>query len=96
MIPRKHIKSINSLRAGSVEHLETLEEMMRVGKLVGGENCDLRFHCPPFTSVDHLHLHVMEGPYTILGAIKSFRYGFWNVEASRLYSTKLLTKSFLW
>ena len=89
MVPRRHIKDINSLRAGSVDHLELLEEMIRVGKLVGGDNSDLRFHVPPFTSVNHLHLHVMEGPYTIFGAIKSWRYGFWNDEASRIYSSKL-------
>ena len=49
----------------SQEHIGMVQQMVVVGKNVlktqGGEvdDCRMGFHWPPFTSVKHLHLHVI-------------------------------------
>jgi len=49
----------------SHEHTEMVQQMVDVGKNVlktqGGDvdDCRMGFHWPPFTSVKHLHLHVI-------------------------------------
>ncbi|XP_028129908.1 adenosine 5'-monophosphoramidase HINT3 isoform X2 [Diabrotica virgifera virgifera] len=61
VVPKKHIPNINSLKTNEDKLL--VERMLEVGKRVlelkNGNSKDSRigFHCPPYTTVDHLHLH---------------------------------------
>ncbi|CAG9864569.1 unnamed protein product [Phyllotreta striolata] len=63
VIPKQHILNIKSLSTHEDKLL--VERMMQVGKRILEENNgnlnDLRlgFHCPPFNSVGHLHMHVI-------------------------------------
>ncbi|CAH1098723.1 unnamed protein product [Psylliodes chrysocephalus] len=63
VVPKNHIPSINSLV--SQEDKLLIERMVQIGKKVlednGGDVNDVRlgFHCPPFNSISHLHLHVI-------------------------------------
>lgn len=63
VVPNTHIVSCLSLRK---EHVPLVKKMVEVGKavLLKHNFTDLRdirlgFHVPPFTSVPHLHLHVL-------------------------------------
>ncbi|VEN47676.1 unnamed protein product [Callosobruchus maculatus] len=62
-VPKEHIININYLT--SPEHKALLEKLIENGKRVvveqGGDVDDIRlgFHCPPFNSISHLHLHVI-------------------------------------
>ncbi|XP_056284020.1 adenosine 5'-monophosphoramidase HINT3-like [Pseudoliparis swirei] len=63
VIPKQHIHSCFLLHRG---HVDLVERMVEMGKAV---LCDqgmadmkdirLGFHQPPYTSIDHLHLHVL-------------------------------------
>mmetsp|Transcript_3327 Transcript_3327/g.11953 ORF Transcript_3327/g.11953 Transcript_3327/m.11953 type:complete len:148 (-) Transcript_3327:335-778(-) len=67
--PRRHIKNLHALSAAE-EGLE--RHMLRVGREAiaresgSSDTSDALFgyHLPPFTSVDHLHLHCISGPWT--------------------------------
>ncbi|CAH1991543.1 unnamed protein product [Acanthoscelides obtectus] len=62
-VPKEHIINVNYLT--SPEHKDLLEKLITNGKRVveerGGDINDiiLGFHCPPFNSISHLHLHVI-------------------------------------
>ncbi|XP_018573539.1 histidine triad nucleotide-binding protein 3 isoform X2 [Anoplophora glabripennis] len=62
-VPKQHIININYLKTS--DHKNLLIKLMDNGKKVlrdnGGNVDDIRlgFHCPPFNSVAHLHLHVI-------------------------------------
>ncbi|TDH00408.1 hypothetical protein EPR50_G00188010 [Perca flavescens] len=63
VVPIQHIHSCLSLRRG---HIGLVKRMAEMGKTVlhdqgvtDMKDIRLGFHQPPFTSVDHLHLHVL-------------------------------------
>ncbi|KAE8286873.1 Histidine triad nucleotide-binding protein 3 [Larimichthys crocea] len=63
VIPIQHIESCHSLHGG---HIGLIQRMAEMGKAVLREqgvtnmkDIRLGFHQPPYTSVDHLHLHVL-------------------------------------
>ncbi|OCH94802.1 HIT-like protein [Obba rivulosa] len=74
--PKRHLSSVKSLRRSDVDMLRKLEE---IGHLVLDQRnvpthlrrhvifayrcTPLGFHIPPFSSVNHLHLHVQALPY---------------------------------
>lgn len=71
VIPVQHIHSCFSLHRG---HIGLVQQMAEMGKAVLHEQgitdmMDIRlgFHQPPYTSVDHLHLHVLAPTSQILG-----------------------------
>ncbi|XP_054617763.1 adenosine 5'-monophosphoramidase HINT3-like isoform X2 [Dunckerocampus dactyliophorus] len=63
VVPVRHIKNCYSLHSG---HIKLVEDMAEMGRAVLRDQgvtdmTDIRlgFHQPPYTSVDHLHLHVL-------------------------------------
>ncbi|XP_031177590.1 histidine triad nucleotide-binding protein 3-like [Sander lucioperca] len=63
VVPIQHIQSCLSLHSG---HIGLVKRMAEMGKTVlhdqgvtDMKDIRLGFHQPPFTSVDHLHLHVL-------------------------------------
>ncbi|XP_062619301.1 adenosine 5'-monophosphoramidase HINT3-like isoform X1 [Saccostrea cucullata] len=62
IITKQHIKNPKELKAGD---LEMVERLIATGEKVlenAGGKCEearFGFHWPPFTSINHLHLHVM-------------------------------------
>ncbi|KAI8916768.1 HIT-like domain-containing protein [Powellomyces hirtus] len=67
LIPRSHIPTIHSL---TPTHLPLLTRMLERGRTIlhshgftEQQQQQLGFHVPPFTSVSHLHLHVLGLPY---------------------------------
>eukprot|EP01111_Echinosteliopsis_oligospora_P009058 TRINITY_DN2584_c0_g1_i3.p1 TRINITY_DN2584_c0_g1~~TRINITY_DN2584_c0_g1_i3.p1 ORF type:complete len:160 (+),score=33.72 TRINITY_DN2584_c0_g1_i3:106-585(+) len=66
VIPKVHLRDIDSLR---YEHLPLLRRMAEAGEQLlraesNGAPTKMGFHRYPFTSVDHLHLHLLILPYT--------------------------------
>ncbi|XP_077443419.1 adenosine 5'-monophosphoramidase HINT3-like [Stigmatopora argus] len=63
VVPIKHIDNCFSLHVGHITLVEKMVEMGRAVLLDQGvkDMTDIRigFHQPPYTSVDHLHLHVL-------------------------------------
>lgn len=63
IVPKEHLVSPKTLC--TEEHIELVNEMVSYGteylKQQGGSETDMKigFHWPPFTSVHHLHLHVI-------------------------------------
>ena len=66
VIPKTHIDTINNLTSS---HAEMVREMYEVGlQVLKGASSSkqghvLGFHVPPFTSIPHLHLHVIGKPF---------------------------------
>lgn len=62
IVTREHIRDVKVLTA---EHKLIVEKLVEIGKKILAEKCadlsDVRFgfHYPPFTSIQHLHLHVI-------------------------------------
>uniref|UniRef100_A0A224YWX9 Adenosine 5'-monophosphoramidase HINT3 n=1 Tax=Rhipicephalus zambeziensis TaxID=60191 RepID=A0A224YWX9_9ACAR len=62
IVPKKHVKDTKSLTRSDIPLVNRLVE---IGKQVlaqhGGsmDSCRMGFHWPPFTSISHLHLHVI-------------------------------------
>ncbi|XP_028134848.2 adenosine 5'-monophosphoramidase HINT3 [Diabrotica virgifera virgifera] len=82
VVPKKHILNVNSLQTNEDRLL--VERMLEIGKKIlaehNGDLDDVRigFHCPPFNSINHLHLHVIS-PASEMGFIKRqvFRPNTW-------------------
>jgi diadenosine tetraphosphate (Ap4A) HIT family hydrolase len=59
--PRQHITSVHSLKGH--EGAQLIRELIEIGKrALKEENCShakFCFHIPPYTSIDHLHLHAI-------------------------------------
>ncbi|KAF8340376.1 HIT-like protein [Cantharellus anzutake] len=66
VIPRKHVGSVKDLDAS---HIPLVQDMLALGAdsltLLGATSDHRRFgfHIPPFTSVQHLHLHCFGPPF---------------------------------
>ncbi|ORX34104.1 HIT-like domain-containing protein [Kockovaella imperatae] len=69
IIPKTHIaSSVRDLRSS---HVQLVKGMVDLGhRLSPAEDSNMGFHIPPFSSVPHLHLHVMSGRRTTLGKLK--------------------------
>lgn len=71
VIPKRHIKDPKTLDSS---HQALVERLVEAGrdflkqKNVGLEEASFGFHWPPFTSVSHLHLHVIS-PTSDMGFI---------------------------
>lgn len=66
VIPKAHLESIRDLRKNDVHIVKDLWEMGERyfdTKNVPKEQRRFGFHIPPFTSVDHLHLHCFVLPF---------------------------------
>uniref|UniRef100_A0A6P7FPH8 Adenosine 5'-monophosphoramidase HINT3 n=1 Tax=Diabrotica virgifera virgifera TaxID=50390 RepID=A0A6P7FPH8_DIAVI len=62
VVPKKHIRNIHYLKPQDKDFVEEMLVLSRyILELNGGDCNDARigFHCPPYTSVNHLHLHVI-------------------------------------
>ncbi|NXO15352.1 HINT3 protein, partial [Oriolus oriolus] len=77
VVPVKHMGNCKTLKT---EHIPLVKRMMEVGKAVLQKNNfsdlnDVRmgFHCPPFCSIAHLHLHVL-APASQLGFFSRLYY----------------------
>ncbi|KAJ3272733.1 hypothetical protein HDV01_005260 [Terramyces sp. JEL0728] len=60
LIPRLHIATVKQLGPA---HIPMLQNMTRIAKEIIKTNLVLGFHVPPFNSIDHLHLHIIERPF---------------------------------
>jgi len=77
VVPKMHIRNVNSLTR---EHVSLLETMRSIGREVlqkgGFDETDSRmvFHVPPYNSIDHLHLHVIatQSKMTFLSSLKYY------------------------
>ncbi|KAL1405160.1 hypothetical protein Q8F55_008785 [Vanrija albida] len=68
VIPRRHVATVRDLRpadAGLVSRMEA-----RARSLRPGPDVRLGFHIPPFSSVHHIHLHVLVPPLKTKGVLK--------------------------
>ena len=74
VIPKTHLPSVKYLHS---EHIPVIQKLEEIGKTVLQERvpgCDanearLGFHWPPFSSIPHLHMHVL-APVSSMGFIK--------------------------
>ncbi|XP_076024089.1 adenosine 5'-monophosphoramidase HINT3-like [Genypterus blacodes] len=78
VITRTHLDSCKNLQS---DHIGLVEQMVEMGKMILEKNKvsdleDVRmgFHLPPFTSVPHLHLHVLS-PVSQMTSKSLIRYG---------------------
>lgn len=73
VIPKSHTPNVRYLTADHIPVVEKLEEIGRevLKKQFDGDqtDCKIGFHWPPFTSVPHLHLHVL-APQSQMGLFK--------------------------
>jgi len=91
VLPRKPILSVLSLRLGD-QDASMIEEMVEIGKdalrKFGATDPESQwrfsFHIPPFTSVDHLHLHCLSGKLNCGGVWKFERNKRFCISAAEL------------
>jgi len=76
--PKKHISNVKTLTS---EHLPLVRSMAELGSRVlitlgvPHDHQRMGFHIPPFNSIDHLHLHLLGGPFTRFGSIRYLDLG---------------------
>uniref|UniRef100_A0A674P7D4 HIT domain-containing protein n=1 Tax=Takifugu rubripes TaxID=31033 RepID=A0A674P7D4_TAKRU len=77
VVPIQHLTSFHSLQR---RHVDLVERMAEMGKAVLHDQgitdmSDIRlgFHQPPYTSVDHLHLHVL-APARQISQYSAFKF----------------------
>ena len=66
LMPKAHIESITTLN--TIQDLSMLTRMREIAMELtnyteSGSKFVVGFHVPPFTSVDHLHLHLIQRPF---------------------------------
>nr|XP_029532407.1 histidine triad nucleotide-binding protein 3-like isoform X1 [Oncorhynchus nerka] len=63
VVPRTHVGNCKSLRKEHIPLVEKMEEMgrsvLQKKKVTDLDDIRMGFHMPPFSSVPHLHLHVI-------------------------------------
>ena len=67
-IPKSHIKNINSLTINDINLLNMMKNsaidyIVKNYNNINENNIILGFHIPPFTSVNHLHMHCIVPPF---------------------------------
>eukprot|EP01063_Lacrimia_lanifica_P007089 TRINITY_DN14487_c0_g1_i1.p2 TRINITY_DN14487_c0_g1~~TRINITY_DN14487_c0_g1_i1.p2 ORF type:complete len:159 (+),score=44.98 TRINITY_DN14487_c0_g1_i1:45-521(+) len=70
-VPRRHITSIHTVSREVADAEGLLRALDVRHKLFSPEEVERSvavFHRPPFTSIDHLHLHILVGDYSTLKA----------------------------
>ncbi|XP_048106231.1 adenosine 5'-monophosphoramidase HINT3 isoform X5 [Alosa alosa] len=90
VIPREHVGNCKSLRKEHIQLVLRMEEMAKAVLQMKGisdlQDIRLGFHMPPFSSVPHLHLHVL-APATQLSSRSLRFYGpqsFWFLTVENL------------
>ncbi|KAI8809146.1 HIT-like domain-containing protein [Cladochytrium replicatum] len=91
VIPRDHVASVKAL---TINDIPLLEHMQSVGKqLLESHGKDIQkqrfgFHVPPFTSINHLHMHTLGLPFkNWVRAVKypdRWHWARWFIEAERM------------
>uniref|UniRef100_A0A8C7G2F7 HIT domain-containing protein n=1 Tax=Oncorhynchus kisutch TaxID=8019 RepID=A0A8C7G2F7_ONCKI len=63
VVPRTHVGNCKSLRKEHIPLVEKMEEMgrsvLQKKKVTDLDDIRMGFHMPPFSSIPHLHLHVI-------------------------------------
>ncbi|XP_060908081.1 adenosine 5'-monophosphoramidase HINT3-like [Labrus mixtus] len=77
VVPMQHITSCHSLHRG---HNGLVKRMAKMGKAVlrdrgitDPKDMRIGFHQPPYTSVDHLHLHVL-APISQISKLEEYKF----------------------
>ncbi|WOO85695.1 Histidine triad nucleotide-binding protein 3 [Vanrija pseudolonga] len=68
VIPRRHVSTVRELRAPDAALIERM--FARARALRPGPDVRMGFHIPPFSSVHHIHLHVLVPPLKFKGVLK--------------------------
>ncbi|XP_071399838.1 adenosine 5'-monophosphoramidase HINT3-like [Centroberyx affinis] len=78
VIPRTHVGNCKTLQKDHIPLVEQMEEMGRrileKNKVSNLDDIRMGFHLPPFSSVPHLHLHVL-APASQMNTRSLTRYG---------------------
>ncbi|KAM8831734.1 adenosine 5'-monophosphoramidase HINT3-like [Spinachia spinachia] len=78
VVPRTHIDNCKRLQGDDVPLVERMVEMgwqiLKKDKVSDLEDVRMGFHVPPFSSVPHLHLHVL-APASEMSFVSLLRYG---------------------
>ncbi|XP_071753101.1 adenosine 5'-monophosphoramidase HINT3-like [Centroberyx gerrardi] len=78
VIPRTHVGNCKTLQKDHIPLVEQMEEMGRrileKNKVSDLDDIRMGFHLPPFSSVPHLHLHVL-APASQMNTRSLTRYG---------------------
>eukprot|EP01098_Paradermamoeba_levis_P001109 TRINITY_DN11257_c0_g1_i1.p1 TRINITY_DN11257_c0_g1~~TRINITY_DN11257_c0_g1_i1.p1 ORF type:complete len:135 (+),score=28.40 TRINITY_DN11257_c0_g1_i1:167-571(+) len=79
VIPNTHLVSIDHLSFNEIHLIEKMKELGNelLQNLVGEKEKRFGFHVPPFTSVDHLHLHCFGGEMSFAGKFSYANWSFW-------------------
>lgn len=92
VITRTHIDNCKNLQRDDVQLVEKMVEMGRSilekNKINNFDDIRMGFHIPPFTSVPHLHLHVLY-PASTMTLKSQLRYGpqsHWFIPVNRVLS----------
>ena len=59
-IPKRHVCSVHEVTPGDLPLLKHMRTVSRQFARDKGVDASLIFHVPPFYSIDHLHLHVID------------------------------------
>ncbi|KAM6992402.1 adenosine 5'-monophosphoramidase HINT3-like [Tautogolabrus adspersus] len=98
VVPKQHITSCHSLHRG---HIGLVKRMAEMGKAVlqdqgitDPKDIRIGFHQPPYTSVDHLHLHVL-APISQISTLVDYKFipGTYNFVTEEVLSKLLKDKA---
>ncbi|XP_026175203.1 histidine triad nucleotide-binding protein 3-like isoform X4 [Mastacembelus armatus] len=92
VVPRTHINNCKSLQRDDIPLVERMEKMGRSvlekNKVSVINDVRMGFHVPPFSSVPHLHLHVL-APASAMTIKSQLRYGsqsYWFITVDNVLS----------
>ena len=79
--PRDHIKNLSVL--SGPKDAQLIKRMIEIGRISLGDRyastAQYSFHCPPWNSIDHLHLHAIANPsqMNFFNSMKYYIGTFW-------------------